>query len=176
MTPPLTDDQKRDVCTIAAVGCERHIAARYLGCRPAELQAQIEADAPFARELEQAEARAELTHVRNVQQAAQDEKHWRASVWWLERRAPQRYGRQDPGAVSPAQVRKFVGELAAIIAEEVQHQEDRDRLLKRLEDLAAELGEPSPSTASAERPSAADLSAKTSSAAIEAEANDLGQP
>ncbi len=136
---PLSSEQKRDVCTIAAVGCDRHIAARYLGCRPEELKAEIEADAAFARDLAQAEARAELTHVRNVQQAAQDDKHWRASVWWLERRAPERYGRRDAGAMSAIQVERFVKQVAQIIAEDVRHEEDRDRLMLRLDELASDV-------------------------------------
>lgn len=134
--PRLTPEQKREVCTIAAVGCDREIAARYLGCRPAELQEEVNADAQFARQLAQAEAGAELVHMKNLKVAAQEEKNWRASVWWLERRSPQRYGRRAADAVPAAQVQQFVEALAAIIAEEVREPEDRDRLLARLGELA----------------------------------------
>lgn len=128
----LTPEQKRHVCAIAAIGCDRRIAVRYLGCDDRELQAELERDAEFARDLMQAEARAELTHIRNVQQAAQDDKHWRASVWWLERRAADRYGGSAAGSMTPAKARQFVETLATIIAEEVRGEADRQRLLYRL--------------------------------------------
>lgn len=134
----LTPEQKREVCTIAAVGCDRQIAARYLGCGPAELNAAIEADAQFARDLAQAEAGAELVHMKNLKEAAQEEKNWRASVWWLERRAPDRYGRREAGSLTPRQVGQFVESLSQIIAEEVRDADDRDRLLQRLTELATE--------------------------------------
>jgi len=133
--PPLTSEQKAQVCAIAAVGCDRQIAARYLGCCLESLRTEIERDPSFARDLVQAEAQAELGHMRNVKQAAAEEKNWRASVWWLERRAPDRYARRDAGAMSVTQIQQFIASLSTIIAEEVRHAPDRERLLKRLQDL-----------------------------------------
>ena len=49
-------------------------------------------DAEFVANVRRAEASVELSHMRNVQQAAKDKKDWRASVWWLERRSPERFG------------------------------------------------------------------------------------
>lgn len=163
MKQRLTEEQKREVCTIAAVGCDRQIAARYLGCGVADLQAALEADPDFARDLAQAEAGAELVHMQNLKEAAQEEKNWRASVWWLERRSPDRYGRRDARAVSAAQVQRFVEALAAIIAEEVRHAEDRQRLLSRLDALANEaIGEPpAPSVDPSEPDEQEDLGGET---------------
>ncbi|MEM8864187.1 MAG: hypothetical protein AAGF31_01420 [Planctomycetota bacterium] len=137
--PKLTAEQKREVCTIAAVGCDRQIAARYLGCTAAELEAAVQADGQFARDLAQAEAGAELVHMKNLKEAAQEEKNWRASVWWLERRSPDRYGRRDARAFTPIQVQRFVESLSTIIAEEVRQADDRERLLSRLDTLASEV-------------------------------------
>lgn len=138
----LKKEQKKEVCVIASIGCGREIAARYLGCSEAELETAIAKDKKFCDDLKQAEAGAELKHLRNVQRAAEDEQQWRASVWWLERRAPERYGKAiSERAVSINRLRKFLESLAAVIAEEVQREEDRQRLLGRLETLAGELGE-----------------------------------
>ena len=59
-------------------------------------------DADFAAEVRRAEAPVELSHMRNVQNAAQDGKNWRASVWWLERRSPERFGPRGAGTVTHA--------------------------------------------------------------------------
>ena len=131
-----TSEQKAQVCAIAAVGCDRQIAAHYLGCRPEDLRGELERDTSFANDLVQAEAQAELGHMRNVKQAAAEEKNWRASVWWLERRAPDRYARRDAGAMSATQIQRFIESLSTLIAEEVRHAPDRDRLLERLQELS----------------------------------------
>ncbi|MEM9187016.1 MAG: hypothetical protein AAGB00_11020 [Planctomycetota bacterium] len=160
-------DQKREVCTIAAVGCDRQIAARYLGCTMADLQRAIQSDASFARSLEQAEAGAELVHMKNLKDAAQEEKNWRASVWWLERRSPDRYGRRDARSVTPTQLQKFVEALGRIIAEEVHYAEDRDRLLSRLEELLQEVAGPEANVPEATGPESAGRQADCPDAASE---------
>jgi len=105
---PLTSEQ-RDVVAAARLGCDRATAQRCVGWSSRELVRQLAAHAGFRRELERAEAALELSHLRNVQAAAADEKNWRASVWWLERRAPERYGRRACAAA--------VGEWAPLVCE-----------------------------------------------------------
>ncbi|MEN1679471.1 MAG: hypothetical protein AAGJ46_07740 [Planctomycetota bacterium] len=132
---PLSEEQKSEACTVAALGCDRQIIARYLGVSPAEMQHHLGRDSDFARRLTQAEARAELLHLTKVREAAQEEKNWRAAVWWLERRAPDRYARRDAGSLTPTQVRRFVDTLTEAIAEEVKDPDDRQRLIERLQRL-----------------------------------------
>ena len=96
-------------------------------------------DAKFAAQLSRAEATAELSHMRNLQNAAKDEKHWRASVWWLERRAPERYARRAADAISTAQLQAFVEELADVLVAEITSPSDRQRLLTRLSQIACEI-------------------------------------
>jgi hypothetical protein len=128
----LTDAQKREVCAILSVGCDRLAAAKYVGCSWPEIRSAMQEDGRFAAEVRRAEAGAELTHMRNVQNAARDDKHWRASVWWLERRSPERYGRREAGAVTPGQLERVVGLLAEVVSEEIRDAQDRQRLLERL--------------------------------------------
>jgi len=77
--------------------------------------------------------------MRNLQNAAKDEKHWRASVWWLERRAPDRYARRAPDAISESQLQEFVEKLADVIVAEIASQDDRQRLLASLSRIAHEI-------------------------------------
>jgi hypothetical protein len=134
--PRLTSDQKGRINAILLVGCGRETAAKYVGCSIAQLREEMLGDPGFAEEICRAEASAELMHMKNVQKAVGDEKNWRASVWWLERRAPERYGRRDPDALTPKELESFVAMLATAVVEDVRDAADRQRLLDRLRRLA----------------------------------------
>jgi hypothetical protein len=135
----LTDVQKQQICAILSAGCDRLAAAKYVGCSWDEIRGAMLEDRRFADDVRRAEAGAELTHMRNVQNAARDDKHWRASVWWLERRAPDRYGRREAGALSARQLEKIVDLLVAVVSEEVHDAQDRERLLNRLRQVTDSL-------------------------------------
>jgi len=75
--------------------------------------------------------------MQNLRNAARDEKHWRASVWWLERRAPERYGRRAPDAISADQLRQVIEQLAEVIVEGVASQSEREQLLDRFTEIAS---------------------------------------
>jgi len=137
--PSVTETQKKEVCAILSVGCDRQAAAKYVGCSWREIRAAMLADRRFASDVHRAEAGAELTHMQNVRNAARDDKHWRASVWWLERRAPERYGRREAGAVTPRQLERLVELLAEVVSEEVHELQDRRRLLERLKQITGSL-------------------------------------
>jgi len=141
---PLTDDQKREFCLIVLIGCDRETASNYLGCTLRQLQGALKRDPKFAKQLARAEATPEFIHMRNLHNAAKDEKHWRVSVWWLERCAPERYARRNPDAISAAQLRQIIKELADAIAGEVASQDDRQRLLTRLSKIAREVQDDQP--------------------------------
>ena len=131
----LTDEQKREAILIVSLGCDRETVAKYVGIGVEDLIHEGIRDREFAIELRKAEASAELAHMRNVQQATKDTKHWRASVWWLERRAPERYARRDD-AVGRRELLNLLGSIANALAEAVQDDGDRRRVLDRLAELA----------------------------------------
>jgi len=133
---PLTEDQKREFCLIVLIGCDRETATKYLGCSLRQLQSALQQDPQFVKQLARAEATPEFIHMRNLHNAAKEEKHWRASVWWLERCAPERYARRSPDAISAAQLRQIIKQLADAIAGEVASRDDRQRLLTRLASIA----------------------------------------
>lgn len=64
--PHLTEEQKKEATLIASVGCDRELAARYLGCSIHDLVNEALSDDVFAKALRRAEAGAELAHMRNI--------------------------------------------------------------------------------------------------------------
>jgi hypothetical protein len=132
-----TDEQKGQVYGILSVGCDRQTAANFVGCSLADIRRAMLRDATFAAGVCRAEAGAELNHMRNIQQAAKDEKHWRASVWWLERRSPERFGPRGPGVVTARQLKAFIEILADVLREDVRDAGERQHILARLTTLAS---------------------------------------
>lgn len=133
--PDLTVQQKIEVCSILSVGCDRQTAADYIGCTLADLRRAMGADAAFLASVRQAEAGIELVHMRNVQQIATKKPEWRASVWWLESRSPERFARRA-GTITPRQLRAFVAVLCDAVQQNVQNADDRARVIARLTTLA----------------------------------------
>lgn len=147
----VTDEQKREAALIVSLGCDLETAAKYVGATLRELWDEAESDTEFAGSLRRAEAGAELAHMRNVQQAARDVKQWRASVWWLERRAPERYARRDD-AVGRRELLGLLGAVANAVADAVRDDADRRRVLDRLSELAESLVDPWQERTEAEAP------------------------
>ncbi|TWT85580.1 hypothetical protein Pla123a_03870 [Posidoniimonas polymericola] len=136
--PELTEQQKQDLCNLAAVGCRRETAARFVGRTVAEIAEVTEADPEFAVRLCRAEATVELAHMRCVQQAIRDEKNYRAAIWWLENAAPEGYLRRTTDALSRAELNKLLAAIIAAIESEVARPEERDALAGRLSELTTQ--------------------------------------
>jgi hypothetical protein len=133
--PPLTDEQKGRICGILSVGCDRQTAADFVGCSLAEIRQTMRLDADFLANVRRAEASIELSHMRNVQELAKEKKDWRASVWWLECRSPERFARRS-GTVTARQLKAFVAILVDMLSSEVSNADDRARIIARLRQLA----------------------------------------
>jgi len=132
MDESLTELQKNKLCSLALLGCDRGTLCKYVGVSTDRLQREMQADADFARDLLHAEAEAEVRHMGNVHRASQDEKNWRTSVWWLERRAEnERDGVDDSPALAP-EVCAALEQLAEIVVAEVADRASRESLRRRL--------------------------------------------
>jgi hypothetical protein len=131
MDESLTEPQKNKLCWMALLGCDRATLSKYVGVSPERLQRELLADADFARDLLHAEAEAELRHMGNVHRASQDEKHWRTSVWWLERRAKSDLAAPDDAALPP-EVCAALEQLAEIVVAEITDPAARQSLRRRL--------------------------------------------
>jgi hypothetical protein len=88
------------------------MAARFAGCRLADLLAEIRRDADFKQQVQQQELRPEIQVLRSMLDAGRDPKQWRAAAWVLERFYPRRYAARKGDALSSAALR------AALEAEE----------------------------------------------------------
>lgn len=138
---PLSDEQKGQICGILSVGCDRETAANFVGCSLTEIGHMMQLDPAFALNILRTEAGTELSHMRNVQQAAKDVKNWRASVWWLERHSPERFGARGAGEVTVRQLKAFVETLAGVLNDEFQNEEQRKRVIGRLDQAIRTLEE-----------------------------------
>lgn len=138
MDDSLTEQQKNQLCSIALLGCDRSTLCKYVGVSLKRLQREMQSDALFARDLLHAEADAEVRHMGNVHRASQDEKNWRTSVWWLERRAEVDSGEaRDPAALAP-EMCAALEHLAEIVVAEIVDLAARESLRRRLLQVVAE--------------------------------------
>ena len=153
----LTDEQKGQVCGILSVGCDRETAANFVGCSLADFGRTMQHDPAFAQHVCRTEAGAELGHMRNLQQAAKDAKNWRASVWWLERHAPERFGPRGAGQVTARQLKAFVETLAGILSDEIHDDDDRRRVIARLDQVIGALDEMVHAAVAGTAPAASEL-------------------
>jgi hypothetical protein len=126
-----TEWQRGKLCEVILLGCDRATACDYIGVTVVQLQQEMESDEKFEREVARSEAQAAMRHMGNVHKAAEDEKNWRTSVWWLERRAQAR-STSDPQAPSDAHVAELVDELAKIVVAVIVDAELQRRLIERL--------------------------------------------
>ncbi len=127
----LTAEQQGQVYGILSVGCDRETAANYIGCSLADLVRAMRQDAEFGASVRRTEAATELSHMRTVQNAAKDEKNWRASVWWLERRSPERYGSRSAGAVTTRHLKAYLTIVGESLHNDIRNAEDRERVMAR---------------------------------------------
>jgi len=147
----ILNEETKEFCAIISLGCDHETACKYLGWSTVRLRRELRLNTSFVKQLARAEATPEINHMRNLRNAAQDEKHWRTSVWWLERRAPERYGRRSPEVITTDQLQQVIEQLADVIVDEVSSQAERKLLLIRFSEIAGSLhGEEQPESAGSE--------------------------
>jgi hypothetical protein len=122
------DKQKSKLLGMVLIGCAREAAAHTVGWSESQLRVELKTDEPFALELARSEGIAELHHMRAVKKATEDEKNWRASTWWLDRRSRDRKDRSNKRVVTSDELTEFVEDLVRIILTEITIEADRERL------------------------------------------------
>ncbi|QDU54317.1 hypothetical protein [Aeoliella mucimassa] len=133
----MNESQQQHVVGTLQLGCPLDTAVELAGIEQQSLQDEMLANPAFARRVLQARATPEIRHMESIRKAADDVKNWRASVWWLERVMPDRYGRRAPNTVPEADFEKFVAELIELVSSEVRDHRDHDRLVARIRGLEA---------------------------------------
>jgi hypothetical protein len=132
----LTDIQKQQLYTCVSIGCDRAAACEVAGCTAQQLQQELELGPEFAEQLLRHEGGAEVLRMRTVHDALADAKNWRAAAWWLEQKAKKRLSRRNARQVSTVELQQYLGELIDLIVSEVRTEEDRERVLARLAEMA----------------------------------------
>jgi hypothetical protein len=132
---PLTEEQMVQICSILSVGCDRETAAGIAECSVADIRRAIAELPQFAIKVRRAEANAELRHMNNILNATKDGKYWRASVWWLERRSPERFARRPAGAITSHQLKQAVVAWSEVLQQEFDSPADQQRISTCLEEI-----------------------------------------
>jgi hypothetical protein len=130
---PLHEEHKLRISQVVRLGCDRATACAFAGTTLADLQRELDRDPAFRSELHRLEAEVEMRHMGNVLKAAQDEKNWRTSVWWLEQRA----ARRSNCGTGQEGLWDLVDELSLIISEEIADVAVQRRIVERLLKVAA---------------------------------------
>jgi hypothetical protein len=108
----LADAQKRaGVLKMLRAGNSRVDTARLIGFSGQTLLNEMERDAAFASQVEQAEAIGKSVLIATVNEAATKEKDWKAAAWLLERKYWQEYARRDPKSISPEELANVIGRI-----------------------------------------------------------------
>jgi hypothetical protein len=131
----LTPEQEGKVFGVLSVGCDRETAANIVGCTTSEIANAMRDSPEFAKSVRQTEAMVEMAHMRTVHEAAKDPKNWKASVWWLEVRSPERFVSRGADTVTSRQLKAFIQLLSHNLNEDIRNDEDRERILKRFEEI-----------------------------------------
>ena len=135
----LDEAKKRDIIAIITVGCTRYTAARYVGCRPADIAWEIRCDKNFAQQIAKSEEAAELYYMQQIKSAAKKEQYWRAAAWVLERRNPNRYAARGAHTITFNQLARLITQIAEIVGGEIKDPDVRANILKRLNTLTTAL-------------------------------------
>lgn len=131
--PLLNEKQKNEVIAILSVGCSRRTAARYVGCTPLIIAKTAKTDETFAQQLIRAQEQAEISSMKNIHNAAKQERYWKAAAWILERKNPEEFRLRSPDSLNAEQLKFIVTQLSQMIVEEVKSPVYRKNVLARLE-------------------------------------------
>lgn len=108
--PDAIDATAREVLVaLLTAGVSRTAASRYVGVSPQTLRNTVRRDAELAARLDHAEASHVFDHARVIRRASQES--WRASVWALEKLAPDRFGDPERRTLRRSQARARLRKL-----------------------------------------------------------------
>lgn len=138
----LSETKQRELLALLAVGCSRRTAARYVNCTQKAINDLARSNPEFAEKLRRAEANLEIESLKNVFNAAKQEKNWRASAWVLERKSPQEFLKKRPDVVPTDLLDTLLDRIVALLIDECPAAVKRKNFLQklnaiRLETLAA---------------------------------------
>ena len=135
---PISEIKQREILALLSVGCSRRTAARYVNCTQKAIDELARTNPDFAEKLRKAEANLEIESIRNMFNAAKQEKNWRASAWVLERKSPQEFLKRKPNVIPSELLDTLLSRIIALIIEACPAAVQRKDLLKKLDVIRKE--------------------------------------
>ncbi|MBR5161448.1 MAG: hypothetical protein IKW80_07440 [Thermoguttaceae bacterium] len=123
---------------LLSVGCSRRTAARYVNCTQKAIDELAQANPDFAEKLRKAEANLEIESIKNMFNAAKQEKNWRASAWLLERKSPEEFQKKKPDVIPAGLLDTLLNRIVTLLIEECPAAVQRKGLLKKLDVIRME--------------------------------------
>ncbi len=138
MKPPISEIKQREILALLSVGCSRRTAARYVNCTQKAIDELARTNPDFAEKLRRAEANLEIESIKNMFNAAKQEKNWRASAWVLERKSPQEFLKKKPDVIPSGLLDTLLNRIVTLLIEECPAAVQRKGLLKKLDVIRME--------------------------------------
>lgn len=107
---------QRMLINALTIGADINTAAQFIGLHYQELNRLLANHPDLARDIDRAQATAEINHIRTLNEAAKDPRYWRASVFWLKAHNPDQYARPAK-QLTKAQIERFTDALFAELAQ-----------------------------------------------------------
>lgn len=129
--PKLLDDAKRrEISALLTAGYPMCAAADYAGCSVRTIKREINRNPEFGDRVRRAAIVGQMDPLATVRNAARTD--WRAAAWYLERTNPDQFVKRNPVLVKPEDMLKLMDDLAEKMLLEVQDEDTRDRILRRM--------------------------------------------
>ena len=135
---PISEIKQREILALLSVGCSRRTAARYVNCTQKAIDELAQANPEFAEKLRKAEANLEIESIKNMFNAAKQEKNWRASAWLLERKSPDEFLKKKPDVIPAGLLDTLLNRIVTLLIEECPAAVQRKGLLKKLDVIRME--------------------------------------
>ncbi len=135
---PISEIKQREILALLSVGCSRRTAARYVNCTQKAIDELARTNPDFAEKLRRAEANLEIESIKNMFNAAKQEKNWRASACVLERKSPQEFLKKKPDVIPSGLLDTLLNRIVTLLIEECPAAVQRKGLLKKLDVIRME--------------------------------------
>ena len=135
---PISEIKQREILALLSVGCSRRTAARYVNCTQKAIDELARTNPDFAEKLRRAEANLEIESIKNMFNAAKQEKNWRAAAWLLERKSPQEFLKKKPDVIPAGLLDTLLNRIVTLLIEECPAAVQRKGLLKKLDVIRME--------------------------------------
>ncbi len=141
----MLDERRRaNVLYFIGLGLSRRMAARQVRCAHTTIARTAARDPLFALDLANAENEVDVESMRQIREAAKEQKNWRAAAWLLERRNPDEFGRRTAHSMSGDHVMELLADVFSYIFPRLP-EEEADGFLRmfnaKLQEVEDELQE-----------------------------------